>query len=77
VTPTAPQTSINLQKMGDRASEGVKRSRQQQGEVEDAQPEPLFSTAPPTLRLSLLAVTQSYLGICFSAHELELKGFGM
>ena len=60
--------------MGDRASEGVKRPRQQQGDKEDAQPEALFLTAHPTLRLSLLAVTQSYLGMCFSAQLCNVQG---
>ena len=60
--------------MGDRASEGVKRPRQQQGEEEDAQPEPLLLTAHPTLRLSLLAVRQSYLGMCFSAQLCNVQG---
>ena len=63
-----------LKKMGDRASEGVKRPRQQQGEEEDAQPEPLLLTAHPTLRLSLLAVRQSYLGMCFSAQLCNVQG---
>jgi TPR repeat protein len=60
--------------MGDRASEGVKRPRQQQGEEEDAQPEPLLLTAHPTLRLSLLVVRQSYLGMCFSAQLCNVQG---
>jgi TPR repeat protein len=60
--------------MDDRASEGVKRPRQQQGDKEDAQPEALFLTAHPTLRLSLLAVTQSYLGMCFSAQLCNVQG---
>ena len=56
------QMASHFQNMGDRASEGVKRPRQQQGEEEDAQPAPLHLTAHPTLPLPLLSVAQSYLG---------------
>ena len=60
--------------MGDRASEGVKRPRQQQGEEEDAEPAPLHLTAHPTLLLPLLSVAQSYLGMCVSAQLCDAQG---
>ena len=44
--------------MSRRASKGVKRARQQQGEEEDAQPAPL--------PLPLLSVAQSFRGMCIS-----------
>ena len=58
--------------MGTVVSEGG--PRQQQGEEEDPQPAPLHLTAHPTLPLSLLAVAQSYLGMCFSAQLCNVKG---
>ena len=61
-----------LQKMGTVVSEGG--PRQQQGEEEDPQPAPLHLTAHPTLPLSLLAVAQSYRGMCFSAQLCNVKG---
>ena len=61
-----------MQKMGDTASVGAKRLRQQQGEEEDAEPAPLHLTALPTLPLPLLAVAQSYFCMRFSA---QLCGF--
>ena len=58
--------------MGTVVSEGG--PRQQQGEEEDPQPAPLHLTAHPTLPLSLLAVAQSYRGMCFSAQLCNVKG---
>ena len=52
------------QKMSRRASGGVERPRQQQGEEEDAQPAPLHLTAHPTLPLPLLSVAQSFRCMC-------------
>ena len=60
--------------MSRRASKGVKRPRQQQGEEEDAQPAPLHLTAHPTLPLPLLSVAQSYLGMCVSAQLCDAQG---
>ena len=60
--------------MSRRASKGVKRPRQQQGEEEDAQPAPLHLTAHPTLPLPLLSVAQSYLGMCASAQLCDAQG---
>ena len=60
--------------MSRRASGGVKRPRQQQGEEEDAQPAPLHLTAHPTLPLPLLSVAQSLLGMCVSAQLCDAQG---
>jgi hypothetical protein len=60
--------------MSRRASKGVKRARQQQGEEEDAQPAPLHLTAHPTLPLPLLSVAQSFRGICVSAQLCDAQG---
>ena len=60
--------------MSRRASKGVKRPRQQQGEEEDAQPAPLHLTAHPTLPLPLLSVAQSFRGMCVSAQLCEAQG---
>jgi hypothetical protein len=60
--------------MGDRASGGVERARQQQGEEEDAQPAPLQLTAHPTLPLPLLSVAQSFRGMCVSAQLCNAQG---
>ena len=60
--------------MSRRASKGVKRPRQQQGEEEDAQPAPLHLTAHPTLPLPLLSVAQSLLGMCVSAQLCDAQG---
>jgi len=63
-----------MQKMGDTASVGAKRLRQQQGEEEDAEPAPLHLTALPTLPLPLLAVAQSYFCMRFSAQLCDVQG---
>ena len=60
--------------MGDRASEGVKRPRQQQGKEEDAEPALLHLAAHPTLPLPLLSVAQSLLGMCVSAQLCNPQG---
>ena len=60
--------------MSRRASGGVKRPRQQQGEEEDAQPAPLHLTAHPTLPLPLLSVAQSFFGMCISAQLCDAQG---
>ena len=60
--------------MSRRASKGVKRPRQQQGEEEDAQPLPLHLTAHPTLPLPLLSVPQMFRGMCVSAQLCKAHG---
>jgi hypothetical protein len=64
----------NTSQMSRRASKGVKRPRQQQGEEEDTQPSPLHLTAHPTLPLPLLSVPQAFRGMCVSAQLCKAQG---
>jgi TPR repeat protein len=63
-------------RMGDIASNGVKRPRPQQGEEEHTELTPLHLTAHETLPLPLLAlsVVHSLLGMCVSAELCDAQG---